>query len=589
MTTIRIKVPRGGAAAASNVDIDISSSSEDEDEVGSNADKSLTGDAENTDQRKPQDRDYEPERLETAPGLAGRGSAASAGAGLGRHGEDDDDDDDNDSIDKYMPASAQSKPAAGHDDTFSNLSVPERYQPIIHELTEQERRLLDKFVRSKKLVLKMPVRMEQVAAARRAQENERKRRGNTFTDSDRVAGLVKRPRINVGGPLADGAHPQSPPQQPMLSQRGAQPRTPTQLDRGKSIAALSTHYDDAGVLMLSDWRSTESKEPLVIELPNLQHEPNAAEGSGNSQSVQSGNTVVVWGTFPDASERFCINLAPSTSYKESDPNTVFLYHFNPRDGWGKKQIQQNAFVHGKWGRADRAVQSMPIVKNKRFELRITATPKEFLIFLDGRHFDTFANRADPRYLQPGRSLYLIVPLVEDHYGDKEDVKIHGVWWGHRPARMRSPSHSGPAYSPNRRFPSGPGGMSGPRPGPGGGPGGGYGGGPGFHSRGPPHPGGHRRPRSTPQLEEKVLFVSGLPKDTGSAFNELLRLFEHYGVEKDHNGQPRIRVIEGKDFAFVTLREESSVAEAIRFLDGKPGQAGLTLSVTRARKRPGYHG
>lgn len=588
MTTIRIKLPPGGAAAASNVDVDVSSS--DESDSDSEGRKSLHDQedldddiAEPVDKRDALDADYEEPQNRSRSSTQFRSSAGSGTVGrVVISDDDDDDDDDAESSDKYIEASQAA--SAAMSSSVSRSSVPERYQNIVHDLTEQELRLLDKYVHSKKLVPKFSARMEQVAAARRAQEmEENKRRGGVFGDRDPRAGVVKRPRINAT--LPENSQVLQSPQSAITPASASHALAQGQMDRGKSISMLSSNYDDAGVLMLSDWRSTESKEPLVIKLPELEHEapsntPRITNVSG--QGPQQGNTVVIWGTFPDASERFSINIAPSASYKERDEKTIFLYHFNPRDGWGKKQIQQNAFVGGKW--VDRAKQSsMPITKNKRFELRITITQRDFLVFLDGKHFDTFGNRADPRYLKNGESLYLIVPLVEDHYGDKEDVIIHGVWWGHRPAQVRTPSGgSSSALSPQKKFHH----MNGMRP-HASSFGSGYGGHHGGGARGG-HTGGHRRPRASQQLEEKVLFVSGLPKESTSAFNECLRHFEQFGIERDHNGQPRIRVMEGRDFGFVTLQDESKIQEAIKFLHGKPGQPGLILSVSRARKRPNSH-
>jgi len=468
---------------------------------------------------------------------------------------------DEDSIDELVRTTSEKR------DPFLGLQVPERYRAIVHQLTEQERLLLDRLTKSKKLVLKVPTRTSaaKLAARHKAHlESNRKRQPSVASKIvDKSIPQAKRPKIiSSNSNMAQNFTGNDP----AASLTTRPPKMLGEIAKGRSINMLSSECDEEGVIMLADWHTTQNKEPLVLELPNLQLKANG------SKSGLSGNTVVVWCTMPEDSERFCINLAPSKNYKENDPNTVFLYHFNPRDGWGKKNIMQNTFARGEWGTVDKSIQTFPITKGKRFELRITIHENEFHVFLDGKPLSEFKSRTDPRYLQDDRSLYLIVPLKEDHYGDKEDVKVHGVWWGNRSihgeSNGKSP-HFGnqqyvrPGVEPPKGHPLPP------------------------RSSVSTAPGGstttHIRPRIT-EYEERKLHVSGLPIDTKEAFAEMKRLFQHYDIENDQNGQSKIIVIEGKGFGFVTLTDTKNMEEAIKFLHGKPSQAGSTLSVSRARKK-----
>ena len=61
---------------------------------------------------------------------------------------------------------------------------------------------------------------------------------------------------------------------------------------------------------------------------------------------------------------------------------------------------------------------------------------------------------------------------------------------------------------------------------------------------------------------------------------LERLFGAYGIDQ-------ISIVEGKNYGFVTLKNEASVNEAIRKLNGTRDGAfgGTTLLVDRARTKP----
>src|SRR5690606_29854772 len=86
---------------------------------------------------------------------------------------------------------------AGAEDAFAGLVVPERYQAMLAQLPEQERVLLDKYSRTKKVVLRVPAKAHADAAlrAQKALLEERKRRGSGYNESE--SNLVKRPRISA--------------------------------------------------------------------------------------------------------------------------------------------------------------------------------------------------------------------------------------------------------------------------------------------------------------------------------------------------------------------------------------------------------
>mmetsp|Transcript_3660 Transcript_3660/g.5316 ORF Transcript_3660/g.5316 Transcript_3660/m.5316 type:complete len:342 (-) Transcript_3660:92-1117(-) len=237
--------------------------------------------------------------------------------------------------------------------TLSKL--PEQYRNLA-DLTEQEIKLLEKYTRTKRVVLKVGgAKAQQIEAAARARAafEEKKRRGGMYEDRDRNL-LKKRPRLTgFSTDGAEAARETSSNVDPGVTSVSSSPAVP-RAEKGKGSELLGTKYDESGLIMLSDWHSRENKDPLILELRNL-NLGTAKEG----ESGEAGNSVVVWGTMPENSERFCVNICPTPNYKEKDPNTVVLYHFNPRDGWGKKHVLQNAFLNGKWGKPDRSINQRP--------------------------------------------------------------------------------------------------------------------------------------------------------------------------------------------------------------------------------------
>jgi len=412
----------------------------------------------------------------------------------------------------------------------STFTIPDNYKDF--DLTEQELQLLEKFSKTKKIVLK--VKSGGISDIKAYNEERRKKKMSAEED------IRKRPRIETAPRhFEDTSH---------RFNAGTKTNDPD--------SRFSEQYDEEGMVIKSEWHSLESKSgPLVVESPPLSFEK-PIEGN-----KRTGNSVVVWGTWPENSTRFSINLCPTPSFQENDPRTTVLYHFNPRDPPKRKPaIVQNVFIPGqKWcKREDIQMNRMPISKGKIFELRITISPDlKFFVFIDGIHVSTFSNQCDITHLQPTSILYLIVPVIEEHYGDKENVRIHGVWWGYHESETNKivPGASPPTNRPRSTS------------------------------------GSHRRGNSTHWSSSNsgtgvTLHVSGFPGLSRDELQtEILRLLQDYGIEHDPVSRtPRIKLFEEKGFAFVTLVNDTVASNAIQNLHGQIGRAGVRLAVSRARKQ-----
>mmetsp|Transcript_11042 Transcript_11042/g.12628 ORF Transcript_11042/g.12628 Transcript_11042/m.12628 type:complete len:237 (-) Transcript_11042:114-824(-) len=202
-------------------------------------------------------------------------------------------------------------------------------------------------------------------------------------------------------------------------------------------------------------------------------------------------------------------------------------------------------------------------REKKFEIRVTMKERGFCIYMDGVLLTEYYHRFKDGCLKASEYIYLIVPVLEEHYGDKENVIIHSIWWGYMKsdpkllAETRTTTPDGPPLLPQGR-------------------------------KGLPLRPGHKfkkgaRPsKRVHEYEPLTLHVSGLPKDE-TAKEELLRLFDHYGIARLPNGELDARVIDGKGRGFVKLSEQKSVVEAIQFLNGAPGRTEERLKVTKAWK------
>lgn len=103
----------------------------------------------------------------------------------------------------------------------------------------------------------------------------------------------------------------------------------------------------------------------------------------NITEVSPGLCFVISGTIQLTCERFSINLL----LKNGD----VALHFNPR--LPQNYIVRNCRVKGCWGREEVASPlSFNLHRGQRFAVQVLVTDKEFLICVNGRHFNAFQHR-----------------------------------------------------------------------------------------------------------------------------------------------------------------------------------------------------
>ncbi|XP_053662599.1 galectin-8-like [Anopheles marshallii] len=103
----------------------------------------------------------------------------------------------------------------------------------------------------------------------------------------------------------------------------------------------------------------------------------------NITEVSPGLCFVITGTIQLTCERFSVNLL----LKNGD----VALHFNPR--LPQNYIVRNCRVKGCWGREEVASPlSFNLHRGQRFAVQVLVTDKEFLICVNGRHFNAFRHR-----------------------------------------------------------------------------------------------------------------------------------------------------------------------------------------------------
>ncbi|XP_058447160.1 galectin-8-like [Malaya genurostris] len=103
----------------------------------------------------------------------------------------------------------------------------------------------------------------------------------------------------------------------------------------------------------------------------------------NITEVSAGLSFVISGNILLTCERFSINLM----LKNSD----LALHFNPR--LPQNYIVRNCRVKGVWGKEEVASPlSFNLHRGQKFKIQILVTDKEFLICVNGRHFNSFQHR-----------------------------------------------------------------------------------------------------------------------------------------------------------------------------------------------------
>ncbi|XP_062551121.1 galectin-6-like [Armigeres subalbatus] len=126
----------------------------------------------------------------------------------------------------------------------------------------------------------------------------------------------------------------------------------------------------------------------------------------NIAEVSPGLSFVISGTILLTCERFSINLM----LKNSD----LALHFNPR--LPQNYIVRNCRVKGVWGKEEVASPlSFNLHRGQKFKVQILVTDKEFLMCVNGRHFNTFKHRL------PYRKICAL-----EVKGDVKDVNVEQV-------------------------------------------------------------------------------------------------------------------------------------------------------------------
>lgn len=138
------------------------------------------------------------------------------------------------------------------------------------------------------------------------------------------------------------------------------------------------------------------------------------------------NTIVINATMPQESLKFNFNLAKTEAYKEKNPETLIYYHFRASEWKKKKTIVQNSFRNELWEKQeDKSITDFPITKGTAFEFKVQITLDGFLVYLD----DVLKTKYAHRYRVDSPLLYLIIPLEDENYGDRNEVIIHSIWFG----------------------------------------------------------------------------------------------------------------------------------------------------------------
>ena len=107
---------------------------------------------------------------------------------------------------------------------------------------------------------------------------------------------------------------------------------------------------------------------------------------------------------------------------------------------------QNTFSDLSWSsKKDMSFPTFPFVKGALFKFTLVIRPNAFDVYVD----DVFRCAFEHRFgkIQKNQSLFFVVPIIENHYGDKEIVEIHKLAWTRTtpPERGAGASGSGASY------------------------------------------------------------------------------------------------------------------------------------------------
>lgn len=315
---------------------------------------------------------------------------------------------------------------------------------------------------------------------------------------------------------------------------------------------LGDSYDERYVVWSSDWdsRKVDESSPLQVELPDVSLDSFDADSSSRQvmdERAAEGkrNTVVAVLTMPFESDRFSLFLGREEPVDVSSSTAPCVYRFIAKDSAGRQSIVQTSLKKGQEGGAssesDRTVKGFPIVKQKRFELKLVLCVPGIAVFLNNRLVSEYPYSGE--HPQPGQSLWFAVPVLgEENSKAREKVIIHKIWWG----------YSSPLVD----------------------------------SRKVPFMGGDSQEERT-GIAERCVVVSGLPKD-GTAESELVRIFEHYQVETK-GAKQCVSVDSHTGTGAVMFQSAFHVGKAIDYLSNTITPSGDRLHVKQALKKqvPGW--
>uniref|UniRef100_A0A182K393 Galectin n=1 Tax=Anopheles christyi TaxID=43041 RepID=A0A182K393_9DIPT len=149
------------------------------------------------------------------------------------------------------------------------------------------------------------------------------------------------------------------------------------LNCSSSTAEMSTESIDS-----CDFAYQEASSPGSISL-DKSSSTEVVHTVENITEVSPGLCFVITGTIQLTCERFSINLL----LKNGD----VALHFNPR--LPQNYIVRNCRVKGCWGKEEVASPlSFNLHRGQRFAVQVLVTDKEFLICVNGRHFNAFQHR-----------------------------------------------------------------------------------------------------------------------------------------------------------------------------------------------------
>ncbi|CAM9544395.1 unnamed protein product [Chrysoparadoxa australica] len=178
-----------------------------------------------------------------------------------------------------------------------------------------------------------------------------------------------------------------------------------------------TAFPPSNLLFSKTWDSTTAQGPLRIALGDFGYEAN--------------QTLVMRLTVPDDSSMWCFNICPEAHGEWTNS----LFHFNPRlRQWGGVLVT-NSREGGRWGTVVR--ESLAKLKSnlfkRTFDLAVQINSYGFHVAIDTEYSISFMPRTAP---QPG-SLWLDIPTADDN-NNPENVTVHQVWWGKKPALPNMP-------------------------------------------------------------------------------------------------------------------------------------------------------